>query len=114
MKKINILMLVLCVLAIQITVYSQGYKGKGKLKGLVSDEQGNPVEGVTVKLYCERGASGLSGVLMVGGAKRGLLYPPPASFSPPTAVDSRRSRLLGANARPRFRLHTASTPSQGC
>jgi Tfp pilus assembly protein PilF len=58
MKKITIFVLLLCVLAAQTYVYSQGYKGKGKLKGLVSDQEGNPIEGVTVKLYCERGASG--------------------------------------------------------
>jgi Tfp pilus assembly protein PilF len=58
MKKIAILFLLLCVLFTQSYVYSQGYKGKGKVKGIVSDQEGNPIEGVTVKLYCERGASG--------------------------------------------------------
>jgi tetratricopeptide (TPR) repeat protein len=58
MKKITFLLLVLVILLVQTSVYSQGYKGKGKVKGLVSDQEGNPLEGVTVKLYCERGASG--------------------------------------------------------
>jgi tetratricopeptide (TPR) repeat protein len=58
MKKIAFLFLVLCVLVTQSTIYGQGYKGKGKLKGLVSDQEGNPIEGVTVKLYCKRGGSG--------------------------------------------------------
>lgn len=30
---------------------AQEYKGKGRLLGIVSDEQGNPLEGVTVKLF---------------------------------------------------------------
>lgn len=58
MKKIIFLFLILFVLVTQTFVYSQGYKGKGKVNGLVSDQEGNPIEGVTVKLYCERGASG--------------------------------------------------------
>jgi tetratricopeptide (TPR) repeat protein len=58
MKKITFLFLILVVLVNQTYVYSQGYKGKGKVKGIVSDQEGNPIEGVTVKLYCERGASG--------------------------------------------------------
>jgi tetratricopeptide (TPR) repeat protein len=58
MKKIGIYFLLLCVLMGQTYVFGQGYKGKGKLKGLVTDQEGNPIEGVTVKLYCERGASG--------------------------------------------------------
>lgn len=58
MKKITFLLLILSVLVSQTFVYSQGYKGKGKVKGIVSDQEGNPIEGVTVKLYCERGASG--------------------------------------------------------
>jgi len=58
MKKTTILLLLLSVLAAQTFVYSQGYKGKGKVKGLVSDQDGNPIEGVTVKLYSQRAASG--------------------------------------------------------
>jgi tetratricopeptide (TPR) repeat protein len=58
MKKTTILLLLLFFLAAQTFVYSQGYKGKGRVKGLVTDQEGNPLEGVTVKLYCERGASG--------------------------------------------------------
>ena len=42
------------VLAIFFTiglVYSQVYKGKGRAFGVVTDEEGNPLEGVTVKLF---------------------------------------------------------------
>ena len=38
--------------------FDQGYKGKGKVKGVVTDQDGNPIEGVTVKLYSQRAASG--------------------------------------------------------
>lgn len=41
---------------------AQGYKGQGKVMGLVTDEQGNPLEGVTIKLYCLRAQSGFETV----------------------------------------------------
>lgn len=37
--------------------YSQGYEGKGRVKGIIMDQDGNPVGGVTVKLYSLKGAS---------------------------------------------------------
>ncbi|UCE43078.1 MAG: tetratricopeptide repeat protein [Candidatus Aminicenantes bacterium] len=58
MKKISILWLALLVLMAQTFVYSQGYKGKGKVKGIVTDQDANPIEGVTIKLYSQRAASG--------------------------------------------------------
>ncbi len=58
MKRIAVLSIVLMVLSAQTFVFGQGYRGKGRVKGIVSDQEGNPVEGVTIKLYCERGASG--------------------------------------------------------
>ena len=57
MKKIAVLSLILVFVGCSLA-FSQGYKGKGRLKGLVIDQDGNPIEGVTVNLYCERGASG--------------------------------------------------------
>ena len=49
MKKISCLLLVCLMLS--LTALAQDYKGKGRVKGLVTDEQGNPLEGVKVKLF---------------------------------------------------------------
>jgi tetratricopeptide (TPR) repeat protein len=57
MKKTVFLSMILIFLGVSFA-YSQGYKGKGRVKGMVTDQDGNPIEGVTVKLYCIRGASG--------------------------------------------------------
>jgi len=38
--------------------WAQGYKGQGRFSGTVADNQGNPLEGVKVKLFCVRGQSG--------------------------------------------------------
>ncbi len=49
MKKIS--MFIIIVSIIFIPVFSQIYKGKGKMRGIVSDENGNPIAGVKVKLF---------------------------------------------------------------
>lgn len=41
-------------------VYSQVYKGKGRVAGVVTDEEGNPLEGVTVKLFYVKEQQGFS------------------------------------------------------
>jgi len=38
--------------------YAQDWKGKGRVKGLITDEQGNPVEGVRVKFFLEKAQGG--------------------------------------------------------
>lgn len=58
MRKVALL-LVVC-LAIGGTVVAQDYKGKGRVKGLVTDEQGNPIEGVRVKLFSVKAQQGFS------------------------------------------------------
>lgn len=55
-------------------VLSQAYKGKGKVKGLVYDEEGKPLEEVKVKLYSLKAQSGLKllQMLMESGRLYGL------------------------------------------
>ncbi len=43
-------------------VFSQDYKGKGRIFGYVYDEEGNPLEGVRVKLFSLRAQDGFSTV----------------------------------------------------
>jgi tetratricopeptide (TPR) repeat protein len=38
--------------------FSQGYRGQGRLKGKVTDEEGRPLAGVKVKLFSIKGQSG--------------------------------------------------------
>ena len=57
MKKIVFLLLVVGLLAHSLAL-AQGYKGKGKVKGVVTDQEGDPIEGVTIKLYSKKAASG--------------------------------------------------------
>ncbi len=52
-----VFMVTLILLASTI-VLSQAYRGKGKVKGYVFDEEGNPLEEVKVKLYSLKAQSG--------------------------------------------------------
>lgn len=58
MKKVLILLIVMSFLA--GSLLAQVYKGKGRVFGVVTDEQGNPLEGVTVKLFFVKGEEGFS------------------------------------------------------
>ncbi len=49
---------VILFILIALFLYSQGYQGKGKIKGYVYDENGNPIEGVRVKLYSLKAGAG--------------------------------------------------------
>jgi len=40
------------------SIFAQSYKGKGRLHGTVTDEQGKPLEGVRVVLFSVRGGGG--------------------------------------------------------
>ena len=60
MKKIGFFLAFLFL--ISPLVFSQGYRGKGKIIGYVYDEQGNPLEGVKVKLYSLKAHSGFETV----------------------------------------------------
>ena len=58
MKKLALVFSVVLVMALLLP--AQDYKGKGRLAGLVTDDAGNPLEGVTVKLFCPRANGGLT------------------------------------------------------
>lgn len=58
MKKIALLCGVLIAFAALLP--AQDYKGKGRLGGIVTDEAGQPLEGVTVKLFSPAANGGLS------------------------------------------------------
>ncbi|MEW6455247.1 MAG: tetratricopeptide repeat protein [Acidobacteriota bacterium] len=49
MKKIGIILILFFLFC--IFIFSQDYKGKARVTGIVSDEEGKPLEGVKVKLY---------------------------------------------------------------
>lgn len=55
MKKILFVSILLLSFSL---IFSQGYQGKGKLRGFVYSEDGKPLEGVKVKLYSLRASSG--------------------------------------------------------
>ncbi|MFO7732929.1 MAG: tetratricopeptide repeat protein [Candidatus Aminicenantes bacterium] len=53
------LLCAVCVLAMAVPLLSaQSYRGQGRLRGKVTDEQGQPLEGVKVKLLSVKGQSG--------------------------------------------------------
>lgn len=56
MKKAAVLLMM--VLLASAFVFSQEYKGKARVFGFVYDEEGNPLEGVKVKLFSLRAQSG--------------------------------------------------------
>jgi len=58
MKKIALLCSV--ILICTFILPAQDYKGKGRLGGIVTDEAGNPLEGVTVKLFSLKAQDGIS------------------------------------------------------
>ncbi|TET71892.1 MAG: tetratricopeptide repeat protein [Candidatus Aminicenantes bacterium] len=61
-----VFMVTLILLASTI-VLSQAYRGKGKVKGYVFDEEGNPLEEVKVKLYSLKAQSGFETVTDADG-----------------------------------------------
>lgn len=63
-------LLLIFILLITTFVLSQGYKGKGRFKGIVFDEQGNPLEGVKIKLYSLKASSGFETMTDANGKWR--------------------------------------------
>ncbi len=58
MKKIALVCSV--IMALTLLLPAQDYKGKGRLGGLVTDEAGAPLEGVSVRLFSPRAGGGLT------------------------------------------------------
>ncbi|MFA9453617.1 MAG: tetratricopeptide repeat protein [Candidatus Aminicenantaceae bacterium] len=57
MKKTGVTFVCLLLL-VSIPFSAQTYKGKGRITGFVFDQDGNPIEGVTVKLFSLRASAG--------------------------------------------------------
>lgn len=57
MKKFGLIVLILFFIT-PIFLSAQAYKGRGRLKGTVTDELGAPLEGVKIKLFNEKRKSG--------------------------------------------------------
>jgi tetratricopeptide (TPR) repeat protein len=51
-------LVVLCILTIFSLLQAQSWKGQGRLKGVVVDQDGKPLEGVKVRLFSARGQAG--------------------------------------------------------
>jgi tetratricopeptide (TPR) repeat protein len=58
---------VIFILLASTIILSQAYKGKGKIRGYVFDEEGNPLEEVKVKLYSLKAQSGFETVTDADG-----------------------------------------------
>lgn len=58
MKQTRIILFFAIICLFSLLALSQDYKGKGRTGGIVKDEEGNPIEGVKVKLYCVKTESG--------------------------------------------------------
>lgn len=52
------LIIAISVIVLFHPLFSQSYKGKGRLKGIITDTEGNPLEGVTIKLFSLKANSG--------------------------------------------------------
>jgi len=56
MKKIFMICAALTILI--SPAFSQGYKGRGRIKGIITDTEGQPLEGVKIKLFSLRSDAG--------------------------------------------------------
>lgn len=65
MKRTAILAGILLVLS--SLAFAQSYKGQGRIRGIVTDQDGAPLEGVKVKLFSLKGQSGLEVVTNAAG-----------------------------------------------
>jgi tetratricopeptide (TPR) repeat protein len=60
------------IILITCFLFPQAHRGKGKIKGYVYDEEGNPLEGVRVKLFSVRTGSGFESETNEKGEWRAL------------------------------------------
>ena len=51
-------LIALCALTAATLLTAQEWKGQGRIPGIVVDQQGNPIEGVRVKLFCPKWEGG--------------------------------------------------------
>ncbi len=56
MKRIILFAAIICLFG--LSAFSQDYSGKARTGGIVTDQDGNPIEGVKVKLFCVKTESG--------------------------------------------------------
>lgn len=71
MKKEWFLIIVLLIFTVSVLL-SQGYQGKGKIKGYVHDEEGNPLDGVRVKLFSLKAGAGFETTTDMSGEWKAL------------------------------------------
>jgi len=78
MKRIILFSAIICLFS--LSVLSQDYAGKARTGGIVTDEEGNPLEGVKVKLFCLKTESGfekytdIKGIWKASWIKGGTWY----------------------------------------
>ncbi len=58
MKRTGFMVFVCVFFLMSLTLTAQTYKGKGRISGFIFDQDGNPIEGVTVKLFSLRAGAG--------------------------------------------------------
>jgi len=61
------LILFFLIIFSSLLLFSQSYRGQGRLIGVVYDQDGKPLEGVKVKLFSERGGAGFELVTDANG-----------------------------------------------
>lgn len=57
MKKTLVARILIMIICLAALCYAQAYRGKGKVKGIIKDEAGNPISNVSIKLHHVKSAS---------------------------------------------------------
>jgi len=58
MKRTGFILFLCVFFMVSVSLAAQTYKGKGRIAGFVFDQDGNPIEGVTIKLFSLRAGAG--------------------------------------------------------